>query len=184
MHRPVTFRQFLWAGFCLCSILALGAAAQPAAKTVQGMVTIDAAQMSEPISPYIYGQFIEHLGRCIYGGIWAEMLEDRKFYFPVPADGDIWRLTRAQARVLAASPWKVIGPAENVRMTEDDVFVGEHTPELTIEAGTPVGIYQEEFGLIAGQRYNGGMKTSLVIAGALLVITMIASLRLRRAGHS
>jgi len=26
-----------------------------------------------------------HLGRCIYGGIWAEMLEDRRFYFPVPA---------------------------------------------------------------------------------------------------
>ena len=30
---------------------------------------------------YIYGQFIEHLGRCIYGGIWAEMLEDRKFFY-------------------------------------------------------------------------------------------------------
>src|SRR5579864_5634735 len=48
-------------------------------------VTIDASQTREPISPYIYGQFIEHLGRCIYGGIWAEMLDDRKFYFPVPA---------------------------------------------------------------------------------------------------
>ena len=29
-------------------------------------VTIDASQTREPISPYIYGQFIEHLGRCIY----------------------------------------------------------------------------------------------------------------------
>jgi MFS transporter, DHA2 family, methylenomycin A resistance protein len=37
--------------------------------------------------------------------------------------------------------------------------------------------------LIAGQGYNGGMKTSLMIAGALLVVTMTASLRLRRAGH-
>ena len=35
------------------------------------------------MSKYIYGQFIEHLGRCIYGGIWAEMLEDRKFFYPV-----------------------------------------------------------------------------------------------------
>ncbi|HQL95695.1 MAG TPA: alpha-N-arabinofuranosidase, partial [Candidatus Hydrogenedentes bacterium] len=32
---------------------------------------IDAAKTGEPVSPYVYGQFIEHLGRCIYGGIWA-----------------------------------------------------------------------------------------------------------------
>ena len=37
-------------------------------------VTIDTSKTGEPISKYIYGQFIEHLGRCIYGGIWAEML--------------------------------------------------------------------------------------------------------------
>ena len=49
-------------------------------------VQLDAAKTGAPISPYIYGQFIEHLGRCIYGGIWAEMLEDRKFYFPITAD--------------------------------------------------------------------------------------------------
>ena len=49
------------------------------------MVAIDVSKPGHPISPYIYGQFIEHLGRCIYGGIWAEMLEDRKFYYPVTA---------------------------------------------------------------------------------------------------
>ena len=45
------------------------------------------------ISKYVYGQFIEHLGRCIYGGLWAEMLEDRKFFYPVdgaaPGLGDV-----------------------------------------------------------------------------------------------
>ncbi|MBP5622426.1 MAG: hypothetical protein J6X44_10465, partial [Thermoguttaceae bacterium] len=41
---------------------------------------IDSTQKGEPISPFIYGQFIEHLGRCIYGGIWSEMLLDRKFH--------------------------------------------------------------------------------------------------------
>ena len=46
-------------------------------------VTIDAGAPLAPMSKYIYGQFIEHLGRCIYGGIWAEMLEDRKFYYPI-----------------------------------------------------------------------------------------------------
>jgi alpha-N-arabinofuranosidase len=46
-------------------------------------VSLDAASTGEPISPYVYGQFIEHQGRCIYGGIWAEMLQDRKFYYPL-----------------------------------------------------------------------------------------------------
>ena len=64
----------------LAAVLTASAAGQTIA------VTIDAGNTRAPISPYIYGQFIEHLGRCIYGGIWAEMLEDRKFYFPVPAD--------------------------------------------------------------------------------------------------
>jgi len=49
-------------------------------------VRLDLGKTRAPISGYVYGQFIEHLGRCIYGGIWAEMLEDRKFYYPV--DGE------------------------------------------------------------------------------------------------
>ncbi|NLX25033.1 MAG: alpha-N-arabinofuranosidase, partial [Lentisphaerae bacterium] len=46
-------------------------AQQPAMKTD---ITLNLSQTGEPIEPFIYGQFIEHLGRCIYGGIWAEML--------------------------------------------------------------------------------------------------------------
>jgi alpha-N-arabinofuranosidase len=46
-------------------------------------VRVDTSKEGAPISRYIYGQFIEHLGRSIYGGLWAEMLEDRKFYFVV-----------------------------------------------------------------------------------------------------
>ena len=53
------------------------------AQAQNSTVRIDVTQTGEPISPYIYGQFIEHLGCCIYGGIWAEMLEDRKFFYPV-----------------------------------------------------------------------------------------------------
>ena len=96
-------------------------------------VTIDAAQTGEPISKYIYGQFIEHLGRCIYGGIWAEMLEDRKFYFPITAEYKPYRGTRAVPEdspyaVVGASPWQIIGPPDSVTMVKKDSFVGEHTP--------------------------------------------------------
>ncbi|MDW8024703.1 MAG: hypothetical protein RMK18_02385, partial [Armatimonadota bacterium] len=42
-------------------------------------VNVDASRRMNEINPMIYGHFIEHLGRCIYGGIWAEMLYNRKF---------------------------------------------------------------------------------------------------------
>ena len=133
-----------------------GESAAPASKPAVAEVSVDASKAREPISPYIYGQFIEHLGRCIYGGIWAEMLEDRKFYFPVPADTEIWRLTREQARVLAASPWKVAGPQGTVEMVKQDAFVGDHSPQINAPgAGTAVGIYQEELGLVKGRAYVG-----------------------------
>ena len=54
------------------------------------VVSIDTTKTREPISKYIYGQFIEHLGRCIYGGIWSEMLEDRKFFYPVTGEAPAW----------------------------------------------------------------------------------------------
>src|SRR5690242_2187467 len=75
------------------------------------VVTINATKAGPPISPYIYGQFIEHLGRCIYGGIWAEMLEDRKFYYPVTDEYHPYsELTKTDYPVITASPWQVVGP--------------------------------------------------------------------------
>ncbi|MFZ4576337.1 MAG: hypothetical protein ACOYN0_18280, partial [Phycisphaerales bacterium] len=38
-------------------------------------VEVHADRTRPPMHDFIYGQFIEHLGRCIYGGIWSEMLE-------------------------------------------------------------------------------------------------------------
>ena len=37
----------------------------------QTRITIDTAQKKSTISPYIYGHFAEHLGRCIYDGLWV-----------------------------------------------------------------------------------------------------------------
>lgn len=37
----------------------------------QTRVTVDVAKKKGAISPYIYGHFAEHLGRCIYDGIWV-----------------------------------------------------------------------------------------------------------------
>jgi alpha-N-arabinofuranosidase len=115
-------------------------------------VTIDASKEGHEINPFIYGQFIEHLGRCIYGGIWAEMLEDRKFYFPITKDYDPYRsLRRSDFPVVGASPWEILGEDGGVTMEAEEPFVGEHTPR--VQAGS--GIRQNDLGLVAGKEYIG-----------------------------
>ena len=43
--------------------------------------TIDASKTYAPISPNLYGMFIEHAGNLVYSGMWAELIGDRKFYY-------------------------------------------------------------------------------------------------------
>ncbi len=115
-------------------------------------ITIDATEPKDPINPFVYAQFIEHLGRCIYGGIWAEMLEDRKFYFPITDEYNPYRsLQDSKFPVVGASPWEVVGPAGSVAMVAENPFVGEHTPQVAAASG----IRQNDLGFIRGKIYNG-----------------------------
>ncbi len=130
-------------------------------------VSVDASKTGEPISPYLYGQFIEHLGRCIYGGLWAEMLEDRKFYYPVmescapfgDAPGRPW--TTGTFPPVLSSPWKIIGPPGSVTMDTWRPYVGEQTPVVHLKKGETRGIRQEGLALTAGRTYSG----RIVLAG-------------------
>ncbi|MCP5110191.1 MAG: alpha-N-arabinofuranosidase, partial [bacterium] len=136
-------------------------------------VTIDATKTGQPISPYIYGQFIEHLGRCIYGGIWAEMLEDRKFYYPVRGEAQPWEMYTPGPRsyageghpyeLLVRSPWMILGDKHRVAMVTGNSYVGEHTPKVMLpgEEKMVAGITQERLGLVKGKRYTG----RIVLAG-------------------
>lgn len=132
-------------------------------------VIVDLQQRGAPIQKYIYGQFIEHLGNCIYQGIWAEMLLDRKFYFPVTDEYDPWAMasepfwgdgSTLKYPYLGSSPWQVIGPAGSVSMDKRDPFVGEQTPVIRIE-GQKTGIRQNELSVLEGQKYMG----RIVLAG-------------------
>lgn len=126
------------------------------------IVKIDLNKINEPISKFIYGQFIEHLGNCIYNGIWAEMLEDRKFYYPItdnfnpnelaPAD-TFWNT--APFEYLAASPWEVIGKTGIIKMQKENTYVGEFTPEINCTENSISGIRQYNIGLIKRREYNG-----------------------------
>ena len=136
-------------------------------------IKIDIAATGDPINPYIYGQFIEHLGKCIYGGIWAEMLEDRKFYYPVTfefkpfatADDPQWQT--GDFLYLTASPWQVIGDKQTVFMDKKSPFVGEHSPKIQLKGdGSSGGIKQSGIEFIANKRYVG----RIILAGDVSVL--------------
>jgi len=136
--------------------------------SAQNNITVDIQKTGEPISEYIYGQFIEHLGRCIYGGIWAEMLEDRKFYYPVTdnyqpygtASDSYWKA--GEFKYLNASPWQVVGPSGTITMDSLNTFTGAHSPVIALPGdGTAAGIRQDGLALVKGKKYTG----RIVLAG-------------------
>lgn len=65
--------------------------APPAAEKPECDLEYDVAFLSlekgNEISPLIYGEFLEHIPGCIYGVIWAELIEDRKFYYRPGEEG-------------------------------------------------------------------------------------------------
>jgi alpha-N-arabinofuranosidase len=139
----------------------------------ESAVNIDITKTREPISKYIYGQFIEHLGRCIYGGLWAEMLEDRKFFYPVTGEAPAWTMFTPDLaswdgeghpyELLTRSPWMIIGDKQNISMETDNSFVGEHTPRISLTGdGTPAGILQNRLALVEGKGYVG----RIILAGS------------------
>src|SRR3954465_6778217 len=99
----------------------------------QTIVKLDVTKTGAPISKYVYGQFIEHLGRSINGGLWAEMLEDRKFFFPVSDEYDPYgtredrNWNSGPFQYLKGSPWKTIGQPGMVSMDKELKYAGEHS---------------------------------------------------------
>ncbi|HMA54404.1 MAG TPA: alpha-L-arabinofuranosidase C-terminal domain-containing protein, partial [Acidobacteriota bacterium] len=121
-------------------------------------VIIDAGKTGPPVSKYIYGQFIEHLGRCIYQGIWAEMLEDRKFFWPV-GQGE--------------SPWKAVGEGGLVKMDTAKPFTGAQTPRVSLSGQGPGGIAQEALALVEGKEYVGRIVLVGDAAAAPVLVSLI-----------
>jgi len=89
-------------------------------------IILDLVDEKAPMEEYIYGQFIEHMGKCIYGGIWAELLTDRKFFY---------------APSSKKSPWKIIGG--NVEHDSTFTYSGNATPLVTGTSGGESGLEQK-----------------------------------------
>ncbi len=125
--------------------LALSGSAQ------QLTMQVDASKTGPPISPYMYGFFSEFLHNMYEDGLWAEMLGDRKFFYPVNSNPV---QTPPNSRTFV-SRWRPVGPDEVVVMDREHAYVGEHSPEIMLDASTPHGIQQAGLGLEKGKSYTG-----------------------------
>jgi alpha-L-arabinofuranosidase len=129
-------------------------------------VSVDAGKTAPPISPYIYGQFIEHIGDLINRSLWAEMLDDRKFYNNInskPSPPSPQRGGGGGGRGgRAAVQWRPIGPDESVVMDRKNPYVGEHTPLVQLAGDSARGIQQAGLALRKGKAYTG----RVVLAGS------------------
>lgn len=122
------------------------------------VAAIDVTSESVPMQEYIYGQFIEHLGKCIYGGIWAEMIQDRKFWYE-PGTRE--------------SPWKVSGSRENLTVDRINSFTGEQTPVITARADESTRLVQTGLGLKENLDYEGRivLKSTGFISKVIVTLT-------------
>jgi len=112
-------------------------------------ILIDAQDRIGRISPDIYGQYLEHWGRCIYDGLWAEMLKSRKF-----AEPD-WENTQNYGVV---KPWFAINRNSNMHYMHDNsvYYTGCQSQKIILKQkdGELHGIGQNGLWLIEGNKYD------------------------------
>ena len=126
-------------------VLAGSASAQPVA------VRIDAARAQAPITPLVFGGFMEPATTSV----WAEMLSDRKFFNRVASEPDPKAVSGGFGRRGPQPRWLPVGPDAFVEMDRNDPFVGEWSPRVRLEPTVPHGIGQGGLRLRAGRAYAG-----------------------------
>ena len=150
--RLILAAAVLWLGS------AVAASAQQAVPVApdQLKVTIDTQKTAPPVSKNLYGQFIEHIGSTMYGSLWAEMLDDRKFYFPITAKKpETADRPQGAPFSMKVREWHPVGPADVVSMDKERPFVGDQSPRIALDATAPHGIEQAGLALVKDKKYSG-----------------------------
>lgn len=143
---------------CLAAVLtAVSAAAPPEAK-----ITVRPNSRLGRIDPNIYGHFPELVFRVFYGGLWAEMLQMRKFE---GRDGEYG----------VVRPWFAIGRTAKTHFMHDNTsfYSGNQSQKIVSweSPGREVGLGQRELYLEQGKAYEvrinvkqEGITTPLVVS--------------------
>lgn len=152
---PVLAALILFSGFSL-------------AQTKEVNVSIDATKTGTPISPHIYGQFLEHGGDIVNTGVWAELLADRKFFYPVspkapqppPVMGNAAGNPRFNRPITRW--WSPVGGEDVVTMDAKDRYTGDHSPAVKLDKSEPHGVSQGGITVRKDKSYTG----RVVLAGS------------------
>ena len=147
----------------------------------QTSVVIDVTKEKTPISKYIYGQFIEHLGKSVYSGLWAEMILDRKFCYPITDKYDPWGIGEpdawwggSQFPYLKGSPWKIVGTLGTVSMDSISPYCGNYAALVKpADDGIPTGISQDALSLVEGKAYSGRIILSGITSALPIVVSVV-----------
>ena len=154
VKQPVLTKHIVLPAILFLSIVSF-------AQTQPINVTIEASRTGAPISKFIYGQFLEHIGGIVNNGIWAEMLDDRKFYYPITSHPPT-EPAAANVRRAALRHWRTIGADEFVTMDRDRAYVGEQTPLVKVNHTEAHGIQQSGLAVRKGKSYTG----RVILAGS------------------
>jgi len=111
----------------------------------------------------LYGQFLEHGGNIVNEGVWAEMLEDRKFYNPVISKPPEEPPTAPGRRFRPPlRHWMPVGGDDVVTMDTSNPYTGDHTPLVKLSRTEPHGVQQTGLAVRKGKAYTG----RIVLAGS------------------
>jgi alpha-N-arabinofuranosidase len=144
------------------------------AHSVPVQVTINGAARADPVTRYEYGMFIEPIGNLVARTLWAEMLDDRKFYFPVvPQSKDAPPPANAQVFPgMVGRKWRPIGGDDAVTMDSREPYVGKQSPSVALTNDGRRGLGQAGIGVARGKRYEGYLYLS-GDAGAKVQVSLI-----------
>ncbi len=138
--------------------------------------TIDTSKAGAPISRNIYGQFLEHGGDIVNTGVWAEMLVDRKFFYPVGSSAPTPPTVIANAggnprfRRTPTRWWAPVGGDSVVTMDTTSPYTGDHTPLVKLDAKEAHGLSESGIAVRKGKAYTG----RIVLAGSPGAVVKVA----------
>jgi len=133
-------------------------------------IRVEGSQTIGAVHPHIFGHFIEHLEECIYNGLWAELLQNRKFaghdntYYGVVMG---WKPVGTEPR---RAPGRSYTGDQDVDRDATVAFSHDNTHyympgvygrgqsqriDMRRASDQPCGIGQDCVGLRAEQRYRG-----------------------------
>jgi alpha-N-arabinofuranosidase len=139
----------------VCALRPATPAVAASSVPVSVSAVVDTSKSSAPINPNLYGMFIEHAGSLVYRSMWAEMLDDRKFFSPITSETTAPPPARRGPFGGPPRRWTPVGPADSVSLDARNVYVGDHSAAIALASGEPRGIRQKGLALLQGKSYTG-----------------------------